>query len=72
MAFQVYSLGIVAASVCTDLPVAEATELLNKEHPTGIDSKWSLSEDKTFRDGVTPNGGQCDVFDHRRHYLFNC
>lgn len=72
MAFTIYALGPVCASVCTDLTIQEATEKLNEQAPTGITSSWSLSEDKAFLDG-TPNGGACDQeSDKYKHYLFNC
>jgi hypothetical protein len=71
--FEAYSIGLVAASVCTSLPVEDAALRLNQEHPTGINSQWHLSEDKFFSDGETPNGAPCP--DHpktHKHYLFNC
>jgi hypothetical protein len=71
--FFAYSVGLCCASVCTSLPIAEATRRLNAECPTGISSKWSLSKDKTFRDGKNKNGCPCE--DHpktHKHFLFVC
>lgn len=71
--FMPYSVGLVAASVCTSLPVEEAARRLNLLHPTGIDSQWHKSKDKTFADKVTANGAPCpDYPETNKHYLFNC
>lgn len=70
--FRAYGVGVVAASVCTDLSIEEATERLNSEYPTGISSAWEPDPAPTFADG-TPNPSPCN--DHpetRKHYLFHC
>jgi hypothetical protein len=70
--FTAYSVGLVSASVCTNLSLKEANQRLNEEHPTGIDSEWSLSKDKTFASGE-PNPCQCEQHpETNKHYLFNC
>jgi hypothetical protein len=71
MDFEVYSVGIVCASLCTSLPIDQATERLNAEIPTGLSSKWTLSEDKTFASGQL-NGCDCPDHSGNKHYLFNC
>jgi len=68
--FTTYSVGIVCASVCTDMGVKEATDRLNMEHPTGV-GPWFLSEDKTFRN-EQPMPCVCERDPTRMHYLFNC
>jgi len=70
--FVAYSVGAVAASVCTSLSVEDATVRLNEQHPTGISSKWSLSEDKYFADKIHENGCQCPDYPENKHYLFTC
>ena len=71
-AFQVYSYGPICASVCTSLSLAEATRRLNQERPTGIESQWRKSKDKTFRTGQ-PNPCPCENNPStHKHYLFNC
>ena len=69
--FTAYSVGIVCASVCTDMDVEEATERLNQEVPLDGDLVWALSKDKTFRGGE-PMPGVCEQDPSRMHYLFNC
>lgn len=70
--FEVYSLGLVAASVCSSLSLEETKKRLNEEHPTGIESQWELSKDKQFRGGQ-PNPCPCDQHpETHKHYLFNC
>lgn len=69
MAFDVYSVGLVAASVCTDLDDDTATQRLNETHPTGIASRWTVA-DASFADG-TPNPGPC-ARPGCRHVLFAC
>lgn len=71
--FEAYSVGLVCASVCTSLPIKEATKQLNSDQPTGIDSQWHRSRDKTFSDGKTKNGASCEQHPKtHKHYLFNC
>jgi hypothetical protein len=70
--FTVYAHGICAVSVCTNLSPEEAEKRLNEELPTGIESKWKLSEDKTFAGGQ-PHPCPCDKNpETHKHYLFNC
>jgi len=68
--FVAYGVGLVHASVCTDLSDEEATAALNREHPTGV-SPWSISTDKTFSGGE-PNPCPCPDASGRRHILFSC
>jgi hypothetical protein len=72
MEFEVYSIGLCSASVCTGLSIKQAEELLNTQYPTGIASKWELSKDTHFRGGKMLNG--CDCPDHpgNKHFLMNC
>lgn len=44
------SQGLVMWAICTDLPEKEAIEFANRVSPTGILSKWQLSDEK-FSDG---------------------
>lgn len=70
----IYSQGIIAMSICADnsVSVKEIEVFANTENPTGIDSKWKLSEDKTFKSGES-NPCKCDKFPNtRKHYLLNC
>lgn len=70
--FMPYSVGVVAASVCTSLPIDEVTRRLNQLHPTGV-APWHRSKDKFFAGGQTPNGGACpDYPETHKHFLFNC
>ncbi len=70
--FVVYSEGMVCTSVCTNMPLDMATERLNAERPTGISSKWHLSQDKAFSGGQE-NPCPCDRHPlTHKHYLFNC
>jgi hypothetical protein len=71
MEFEIYSQGVVHASVCTSLPLDVATERLNQEYPAGGTLKWAPSEDPTFAGGQ-PNPCSCTVHEGNQHYLFNC
>lgn len=70
---QVYSKGIVACSVCVpkDMGTNMIEKLVNMENPTGIESNWELSEDKTFKSG---HSHPCECIDdkNRLHYLLHC
>lgn len=70
--FTPYAVGICSASVCTSLPIDEAVARMNEECPTGIESKWALSNDTHFRGGAE-NGCPCtDSPETHRHWLLNC
>jgi len=72
MDFDAYRVGLCNASVCSSLDIEETTRKLNQEYPTGIVSKWKLSEEPTFRTGE-PNGCPCDLYpETHKHYLFSC
>lgn len=69
--FNAYAVGICCASVCTSLSVEEATEKLNSEYPTGIQSKWQFANEP-FSTGA-PNPSPChDYPETHKHYLFMC
>jgi len=70
--FQVYSLGLVHASVCTNLPKAEIAKHMGEHEPTGIDSAWEISKDEYFADGVNKNGCPCPYKKGNRHWLMAC
>lgn len=71
MEFEVYSIGLCQASVCTSLSIKEATDWINGSNPTGINSKWSKSKAKSFKCG-TPNGCACPDHKGNKHFLFSC
>ena len=71
----VYAMGLSVCSVCVpeDMPIGKIEELANVQEPTGIDSNWKLSEDKTFTTGEE-NPCKCDKYhkEKRLHYLLKC
>jgi hypothetical protein len=67
----VYSEGPVMASVCTDLPKDQVANEMNRTHPTGVASGWTISGEARFKTGE-PNGRVCDEDLDRRHYLMEC
>lgn len=73
MTIHIYSFGLVACSVCApkDMPMDVLTREVNSANPTGIESQWALSEDKTFRGGE-PMPCACNLDSGRMHYLFSC
>jgi len=69
--FDVYSIGVCYASVCTTLSDDVATERLNAEYPTGIRTDWRISPD-AFADG-SANPHPCEKWPTtHRHILFQC
>jgi hypothetical protein len=57
--FNAYSVGPLSASVCSSLGPEETVKRMNEEHPTGIDSPWSISKETHFRTGQ-PNPCFCE------------
>lgn len=70
--FVVYSGGLVCMSVCVagNMLKEDVERNANRQHPTGIDSKWRISEED-FRTGE-PNPCGCKDHSGRKHYLLNC
>ncbi len=62
--------GLVSWAICTDLPQDEAIAHANSLNPTGISSRWQLSEDK-FPDGKE-NPHDCPDNPGYKHYLLEC
>ena len=70
--FDAYSVGICAMSVCSSLPVEEIVDRANLEYPTGISSRWGLSEATEFHSGQ-PNPCPCEENpETHKHYLLVC
>ena len=70
---KVYAHGLPTCSACIikGLTKEEIETEINLVNPTGIDSKWSISKDKTFKTGEKiPH--QCENEPNKEHYLFNC
>ena len=68
---EIYSIGVVCCSICTDLPIDDAVEQVNEAMPPGVESRWAISEDETFASGH-PNPFNCPDHSGRVHYLLNC
>lgn len=70
---MVYANGLVHCSVCTNIKSREKIEkLVNLKNPTGISSKWSISDDKTFAGGES-NPCPCEQKSNtHKHYLMVC
>ena len=68
----IYSKGLCRRSVCAPktLTLQRIEEMVNKKDPTGIDSKWTISDEK-FADG-SENPHSCELENCRNHYLFEC
>lgn len=69
-AMDIYAVGPLCCSVCTDAPRNEVAALVNREMPTGISSQWTIA-DEPFRTGE-PNPCQCPDHPSRGHYLLSC
>ncbi len=69
----VYSCGLVACSACAPGGMAreEVEVAVNRAHPTGIDSDWSVSDDPTFHTGQS-NPATCELDSTRKHWLLTC
>lgn len=73
MSVTVYSWGMASLSACApnDMSVEDVTRSVNISHPTGISSKWELSDEKQFRGGE-PMPCVCESNPGKLHYLFHC
>jgi hypothetical protein len=68
----IYAKGLVHCSVCCpkELTREEIEAHVNMENPTGIDSKWKIS-DEAFASGEA-NPSVCEKNANRLHYLLVC
>lgn len=70
--FVVYAVGLVCISVCTDIQDRDEIERkANEVQPTGISSRWKISEEKKFRGGESMPCA-CEEDPSRMHWLLNC
>lgn len=69
-----YRVGLVHLSACapTDLCEAEVEEEINYQHPTGISSRWKISDDEALFASGAANGCPCEIDPTRRHWLLSC
>lgn len=69
---EIYANGIVYCSVCADskLSKEEISDEVNTMNPTGVPSRWAVSEDD-FASGAK-NGKECENDKTRKHYLLHC
>jgi hypothetical protein len=70
---EVYSWGLCHASACApdNLDGEAVAEAVNAKLPTGIESRWQISDDETFKTGC-PNPCLCDQDTSRKHWLLVC
>ncbi len=68
-----YNVGLMCLSICVpeDTDTKKIEAVANLRHPTGLDSRWAISEDKEFHGGQS-NPCKCDDAPARKHYLLNC
>jgi len=68
----VYATGICHCSACVpkNWDRARVEIVVNIEHPTGISSKWAIS-DENFLSGES-NPCPCEEDSSRQHWLLNC
>ena len=74
MSVFIYAQGLVHCSVCAPkhFTASEVEKAVNRQLPTGISSRWEVSDDKTFVTGEE-NGGivHCSKGE-TRHWLLSC
>ncbi len=68
--FTLGSQGLVCWAICTNMSQEKAIAHANSLSPTGISSRWQLSEDK-FPDG-RDNPHDCPDNPGAKHYMLNC
>jgi hypothetical protein len=68
-----YAVGFCYMSVCAPKNFSpDDLELIaNLRHPTGIERKWRVSNDREFASGH-PNPCQCEGNADKMHYLLEC
>lgn len=69
----IYYTGVIHISVCAPvgLPIEAVCDEANRQHPTGISSRWGRSERHAFVGGE-PNPCPCQDDARRQHWLLAC
>jgi hypothetical protein len=69
----VYELGPVHCSVCApvEMTADEIEKSVNMAHPVGADTRWHISDEAKFADGL-PHPRPCDQDSTRIHRLLDC
>jgi len=67
----------VSWAICTNMPQEEAIAHANSIGPTGISSRWQLSEDKFPASWMKQTDGKdnphdCPDYPGNKHYLLEC
>lgn len=72
-AVTVYEAGPICASACApeSMNGTEVAAEVNRIHPAGTESGWSVSKDPRFSGGQT-NPCACHKDSGRRHWLLKC
>ena len=68
----VYTSGLVNCCACApaDMPAEDVEAAVNRQNPTGISSRWSVS-DEPFSGGE-PNPSPCSDGPLKKHWLLSC
>lgn len=71
--FYIYAEGLPNLSVCVpkDMTRSEVERHANDLRPTGVQSDWKISKDKTFFSGESMPC-ECNDDPAQRHWLLNC
>lgn len=69
----IYAAGAITCSVCAPggMDREVVSRQVNSQHPTGISSKWQISDDTHFKGGE-PMPCACDYEPGRKHWLLHC
>lgn len=70
---EIYSMGMCFCSVCApkEMDAFRLAKIVNEINPTGIESKWAMSTDPTFKTGEK-NPCDCPETDKKQHWLMVC
>ncbi len=63
--FEILSIGICDAVICTRLPIEEASARLNRESPSGVSHPWEFNGDAAYQSPCPDGQG-------KTHYRLFC
>jgi hypothetical protein len=71
---NVYAVGLCSVSACAgeSMTREEVAHAVNVITPTGVCSRWRVSDDLLFADGIHPNPCACNTDESRKHWLLEC
>lgn len=69
--YDIYSVGLLYLSVCSNIEQRRLVELIQEKYPSGTSHNWDIAEENFNTGGENPCACHDNAETHK-HYLFTC